>query len=173
LVSENVPPDLEAVDDEVRLLRILGDEIERLRNLRGLTQERLEEKSGISRSVIKELEGAIKRKRRRRKTLEELSIALGMPREYLDQIKNGHHTPEVHAPETSEDRVIQILEDMRAEFGDKFSALEERMGNIGADLLREHQNLTQRFDALYQRINLPGVPIGLDENRHVKDVPED
>jgi len=166
-VSENVPPDLEAVDNEIQRLRTLGNAIEVLRGLRGLSQVRLEEESGISRSVIKELEGGIKRKRRARGTLEKISVALGMPHEYLDDILNGRRTPEV-----PEDPVMRMLEDMREEFGEKFSALEEHLGKIGADLVREHHDLAERFDALYQRINSPEVTIDLGEHRHDQDAPD-
>jgi transcriptional regulator with XRE-family HTH domain len=171
-VSENVPPDLEAVDNEIQRLRTLGNEIGRLRDLRGLSQVRLEEESGISRSVIKELEGAIKRKRRARGTLEKVSVALGMPHEYLDDILNGRRTPEVPTPGVPENPVMRMLGDMREEFGEKFSALEEHLGKIGADLVREHRDLAQRFDALYQRINSPEVTIDLGEHRHDQDAPD-
>jgi len=172
-VSENVPPDLQAVDNEIQRLRTLGNEIMRLRDLRGLSQVRLEEESGISRSVIKELEGGIKRKRRARGTLEKISVALGMPREYLDEIMDGRRMPEVSTPKVPKDQVMRMIEDMREEFSGRFSTLEEHLGKIGADQARQYDDLVKRIDVLYRRANPSEVSIDLGEYRHGQDAPEE
>lgn len=171
-MSENVPPGSGAADNETGLLKVLGKELKRLRKQCELTQEELEEISGIGRFVIKELEAG-KERTRREGTLEALSDALGETRKYLDEIADGSRKPPAPAPKISRNPIMRKLDDLREEFDDKFSTLEEYLVEIGADLAQQRKYMENRFDALYQRINPPEVTIDPVEHHPDQDAPEE
>jgi transcriptional regulator with XRE-family HTH domain len=65
----------------------IAESIARLRDERGWTQSELSARSGVSVATIRNTERAIGRRSRR--TMQDLSRALGMPKDYLSEILTG------------------------------------------------------------------------------------
>jgi transcriptional regulator with XRE-family HTH domain len=165
-VSENVPPGLKKV----------GDEIRQLRELSGMRQEDLAEESHISLSVIKELEAGKYRTRRARGTLKKLSKVFGKDPEYLDDIMWLRREPDIpdapKKPEKLEDQVIRTINELREDVSGKFSALEEQLRKIAAEQVRQGNEMTERFDALNRHGGPGEVSVELPQPSHGKDAPE-
>jgi transcriptional regulator with XRE-family HTH domain len=62
---------------------------DRIREL-GWRQRELAERSHVSVAVVREIQRHTVERRRSRRTLEALSVALGWKPEHLDQVLNGH-----------------------------------------------------------------------------------
>lgn len=89
----------------------VGRSVERLRSERGWTQAELSARSGVSLATIRNTEHAIGSRSRR--TLEDMSRALGRPRDYLSQILAGPHPPgNAEAIEPGPQAFLDMLDDM-------------------------------------------------------------
>jgi transcriptional regulator with XRE-family HTH domain len=73
--------------------RAVAESIERLRKERGWTQIELGERSGVSAATIRNAEHVVGKRSRR--TMEDLSRAFGLPRDYLNEILTGHPATEL------------------------------------------------------------------------------
>jgi hypothetical protein len=127
-----------------------------------MTQEELHVAAQISISVIAEIEKVVIRERVPG-TLPRLSKALRWPENYLDDILNGHATPELATPEQA--------------VGDP-TPPEESLRSIGKKL----DNVNGKLDALLKHYDIvwePGQPSGIgfelegDGHSHEPPQPED
>ncbi len=78
-MSEGDPEDWAAV------ARVIGDRVREL----GWPQRELAERSRVSVAVVREIQRHTVERRRSRRTLEALSVALGWDREHLDRVLKG------------------------------------------------------------------------------------
>ena len=78
-MSEGVPEDWAAV------ARAIDDRVREL----GWRQRELAERSHVSAAVVREIQRNTVQRRRSRRTLESLSVALGWAPEHLDAVLNG------------------------------------------------------------------------------------
>jgi transcriptional regulator with XRE-family HTH domain len=89
----------------------VGRSVESLRNERGWTQTDLSMRSGVSLATIRNTEHAIGSRSRR--TLEDMSRALGRPRDYLSEILEGPHPAgNAEAIEPGPQAFLDLLDDM-------------------------------------------------------------
>jgi transcriptional regulator with XRE-family HTH domain len=151
-VSEDVPPELVA----------LGAAIRRVRRRRKMTREELAEASDVHLTTLKEIENATISRERRPETFPDIADALGVTLEYLYDLANNRATLD-----KIEDPTRRMLREIRQEFGEKFSVLEELLRQADADRTRQYNDLAGRFDALHPEVN---VHIGGHE--HGEDTPE-
>jgi hypothetical protein len=110
-VSEGVPEDWAAV------ARAIG---ERLREL-GWRQRELVERSHVSAAVVREIQRHTVERRRSRRTLESLSVALGWEQERLDAVLKGR---------TQQAKVRSPLLVDEAALWSRLDALEGRLDEI-------------------------------------------
>lgn len=79
-MSEGDPEDWAAV------ARVIGDRVREL----GWRQRELAERSHVSVAVVREIQRHTMERRRSRRTLEALSVALGWDPQHLDRVLKGH-----------------------------------------------------------------------------------
>lgn len=72
-------------------LKAVGEAVAALRYQRGWTQAQLSERSAVSIATIRSTERADGMRSRR--TLEDISVALGMPKNHLSEVLAGHQPP--------------------------------------------------------------------------------
>jgi len=73
-------------EDWAAVARAISDRVREL----GWRQRELAERSHVSAAVVREIQRHTVERRRSRRTLESLSVALGWKPEYLDAILKGH-----------------------------------------------------------------------------------
>lgn len=93
-------------------LKAVGEAVAALRYQRGWTQAQLSERSAVSVATIRSTERGFGMRSRR--TLEDISTALGMPKNHLSEILAGHQAVQkADEPVTTEtwflDKVDQVL----------------------------------------------------------------
>jgi len=105
-------------DDWDRLGRVL----KLRRRERDWSQEELAARSGVSLAMVKEIENNSATRRRSRRTLESLSEALGLPRQYLHDILKGHSPEHPESGPSLQSRVETLEQRMN-----KIDVLEQRL----------------------------------------------
>ncbi|WP_026423425.1 hypothetical protein [Actinokineospora inagensis] len=92
--------------------------VERMRVL-GLSQQDVIDRSNLSKVVVRELQHNLVQRRRSPRTLEAMSVALGLHPRHLSGILEGRTVETIHSPE---DRSYVIL--------DRLAALESRLDKM-------------------------------------------
>lgn len=103
--------------------RDVAASITRLRNEHGWTQQELSARSGVTQATIRNAEHA--RGKRSHRTMENLSRALGRPKDYLSEVLAGHHPEDTAAPGPGEPDAlapVQLLNLLDIERGAKLRA---------------------------------------------------
>ncbi|GAA3033725.1 helix-turn-helix domain-containing protein [Actinokineospora globicatena] len=95
-------------EDWAAVARVINERADAL----GLRQRELAERSQVSQAIVRELQLHIVERRRSARTLEALSVALGLHPQHLDAVLNGQ-TPPAPDPvvtrlDTLERRVTEI-----------------------------------------------------------------
>lgn len=119
-MSEEVPQGWAAV----------GKAVGKHRRARKISQEELAGMAKTGLSTIKEIENHTRERKRAKETLERISKALGLKKEYLDEILDGRRTLDEGTDEPSLASLSKILTQVIG----KLDTIETHMASIDASL---------------------------------------
>lgn len=108
----------------------------------GLNQRELAERSRVSKTMITEIRRNAAQRRRGRRTLEALSLALDWHPQHLDAVLNGLPVPCVGEP------FVHTEDDVQA----RLAAIEYRLEQIVRELAGISGGINQRLDEIDSRI---------------------
>ena len=124
-----------------------------------MTQEELHVAAQVSISVIAELEKGLIRKRVPG-TLARLSKALRWPENHLDDMLNGHATPERATPEQAVGGPTPSEEPLRS--------IGEKLDNVNGKL----DALLKHYDIVWPPSQPSGIGVELESHEHGRELPK-
>jgi transcriptional regulator with XRE-family HTH domain len=145
------------VSKEVPQWAAVGEAVEKHRRARKMSQEELAVAAETGLSTIQEIETHRKERKRAKRTLERISMALGLEKGYLDDILSGRRALD----ETTGEPSLAMLGEMLTQVIGKLDAIETRMESIDA-------NLAAQIDILHPR---PVAGVDLGKHRSGPDTP--
>ncbi|WP_026421090.1 helix-turn-helix domain-containing protein [Actinokineospora inagensis] len=99
-------------------------------NVLGWRQRELAERSQVSQATVRELQHHTVERRRSARTLEALSITLGLHPQHLDAVLHGRTPPSADEPADREDRLVSRLDSLEQ----RIAELSEVLNGMRTDL---------------------------------------
>ena len=113
----------------------VGETIDKRLKELGWRQRQLAERSNVSQAIIRELQHHTLERRRSSRTLEALSITLGLHPQHLEALSNGQKAPELDEPVSDTGETLwSRLDDIEARLDERLDDITARLDELKADL---------------------------------------
>lgn len=117
----------------------------------GISQRELVNRSNLSKAIVREIQHNIVQRRRSKRTMEALSIALDWHPGHLAAVLRTHHPPQIGEPQVRNEEDVpdrlSVIEHNLRELTDKVSGM--------AEVSRQLDQISANVEAVLARVSAP------------------